>query len=785
MTLRRIFEPRSIAVVGASADPTKRGHQILRGLERSGFPGPVHAVNPRGGRLLGQELLPSVEGLPRGVDLAVLCTPADTAPDLVRACGERGVGGVVVLAVGFGESGGRGAELERRLGEAARARGVRVIGPNTSGLMNLHRRVNLIGVRDVRPGGIALLVQSGNIALGLMNEVVARTREGISVCCGLGNQVDVGFDEVLEYLGGDARTKAVIAHVEGLRRARAFLRVAARVTRRKPVVAVKSGRTAGGARSALSHTGAVAGPYDRLRAGLAQAGVAEVRRTDQLVAVAQALASGPAARPGGGIAILSDGGGQNTLAVDALTESGARLATLARDTRDRLRAVLGPAAAVANPVDVAGAADADPGAFARALDVLAPDPGVGIVLVVGLFGGYGIRFSDRLTASETEAARAMAARMRSLGKAMVAHSMYASHASRPLEVFRDAGIPVIESLEVACRAAVAVERRSRRMRAPRWDPDGPAPAPVHDAAAEPASVAEARRPDPHGGPSPTATPPPQPATGRTPDASTSPASRPQSAADHPRRPPPSPAWGRTTASPPPHPTIRAARAAGSTTLTEVEARALLDAAGLAFPAAEAADSAEAAARAAERLGYPVAVKLLSRRITHKSDAGGVALNVTNAAAAARAFEVIVANARVHARAEGIAPEAGSVLVTPMLPAPAAELLVGAYRDPHLGPTLTLGGGGTRVELLRDVSHRVLPIRAREVEAMIGELRVGRLLTGGDGAPPASVTGIVRAAEAVAACVMAWSDVAEVEVNPLFAYRGHAVPADARVVLAPA
>ena len=735
MTLRRIFEPASIAVVGASANPTKRGYQILRGLARSGYPGPVYAVNPRGGRLLGHVLLTSVEALPHGVDLAVLCTPASTAPDLVRACGERGVGGVVVLAVGFGESGSRGTELEARLGEAARVHGVRVIGPNTSGMMNLHERVNLIGVRGVRPGGIALLVQSGNIALGLMNEIGARTREGISVCCGLGNQVDVGFGEVLEYLGEDEHTRAVIAHVEGFTDARAFLRAAARVTPRKPVVVIKSGRTAVGARAALSHTGAVAGPYDRLRAGLAQAGVTEVRRTDQLVAVAHALASQPAAPPGSGIAILSDGGGQNTLAVDAITDSGARLATLARETRDRLREVLGPAAAVANPVDVAGAADTDPGAFARALDVLAPDPAVGIVLVVGLFGGYGIRFSDTLTAPETLAARAMAARTRALGKAMVVHSMYATHDSRPLDAFLDAGIPVIESLEAACRAAVELEHRSRPRRASRWNPDG------HPGRTGPV------------GPSRT--------TSRT-------GSIPSDAA----------------ATPPPHPAIRAARAEGRVTLTEMEARALLAAAGLVFPAAEVADSGDAAARAAERLGCPVAVKLLSRRITHKSDAGGVVLDVADGASAARAFEVIVSNARAYARAEGLPPEAWSVLVAPMLPAPTAEVLIGAYRDPQLGPMLTVGRGGTDVEVLRDVTHRVLPVRPEHIEMMIGELRASPLLAGSRGHPPVCIAGIIQAAEAVAGCVMTWSDVAEVEVNPLFAYSDRAVPADARVVLSP-
>ena len=713
MTLRRIFEPTSIAVVGASANPAKRGHQILRGLARAGYAGDVHAVNPRGGHLLGHEVVPSVEALPPGVDLAVLCTPAEMAPELTRACGERGVGGVVVLAVGFGESGRRGVELEARLGEAARARGVRVIGPNTSGMMNLNAGVNLIGVRGVRPGGIALLVQSGNIALGLMNEIGARTRSGISVCCGLGNQVDVGFGEVLEYLGGDPNTRAVIAHVEGFTDARAFLGAAARVTPRKPVVVIKSGRTAVGAGAALSHTGAVAGPYDRLRAGFAQAGVTEVRRTDQLVAVAHTLASQPVAPAGGAIAILSDGGGQNTLAVDALTEAGAPLARLAPATRDGLRAVLGPAAAVANPVDVAGAADTDPGAFARALNVLAPDPAVGIVLLVGLFGGYGIRFSDRLSAPETDAARAMAARMRALGKGMVVHSMYATRASPPVEAFVDAGVPVVESLEAACRAAVELARRACRPRASGWRP-GPGPDPAAAAA--------------------------------------------------------------------PHPVIRAAREEGRVTLTEMESRALLEEAGLAFPAADVARSAHAAATAAGRRGGPVAVKLLSRHITHKSAAGGVVLDVAGGDAAAAVFEEITIGARAFARAHKLPGESYSVLVTPMLAAPRAELLVGAYRDPQLGPVLTLGNGGGRVEILRDVAHRVLPVREADLRTMIGELRAISIPARHRDRTAAPMDDIAVAAAAVARCVTTWSDVAEVEVNPLFAYDDRAVPVDARVVL---
>ena len=731
--LRQVFEPRSIAVVGASANPTKRGHQILRALDESGYAGAVYAVNRGGGTILGQPVYRSVEDLPEAADLAVLCTPAATTPALVRACGERGVGGAVVLAVGFGESGGEGAEFEARLREAGREHGVRLIGPNTSGLLNLPLGVNLIGARGVRPGGIALVVQSGNIALDLMTRVTEQSRMGISICCGLGNEVDVGFGEVLEYLGGHDDTQAVIAHIEGCRNARGLLYAAARVTRRKPVVVIKSGRTAVGAHAALSHTGAVAGPYDRLRAGLAQAGVVEVRRSDELLAVAQALASQPASPPsvrrtrsgpsrsqptrsrrtGLGVTILSDGGGQSTLAVDALHEMGVALAELAPATSSALRALLGPAAAVRTPVDVAGAADADPGAFAQALEVLAADPGVGVVLLVGLFGGYAIRFSKQLAESEAEAAASMATTMKSLGKGLVVHSQYASHRSAALETLREAHVPVIGSLDVACRAVAELQRRGVRLtRSAQWRPER----------------------------------------------------------EHPR----------ITASP--HHIINDARAEGRYTLDEMQARALLGETGLSFPATEVARTADEAAAVATRAARPVAIKLLSTHITHKTDAGGVVLDVAGPDEARAAFESIAANALAYARGRGLPEEEWAATVSPMLASPVAELLVGACRDPRLGPVLTIGAGGIWVEVLRDVAHRVLPVAPREVEAAIGELKVSALLAGGRGGRAVGLGAIVDAAAAVAECVMRWPDVAEVEVNPLFVYEDRALPVDARVVL---
>lgn len=719
-SLARIFDPASIAVVGASSDPAKRGYQIVRALTESGYGGRIHPVNPRGGELLGLAVTESVERLPDGVDLAVLCTPAEMAPDLVRACGARRVGGAVVLAVGFAEVGAAGEVLEDRLAEAGKASGVRIIGPNTSGLLNLERGVNLVGARDVRSGGLAVVVQSGNVALALMTEVTERSWDGISIYLGVGNQIDVGFAEALQYLEVHHRTHAVIAYVEGLRDPAAFLATANRVGRTKPVVLLKSGRTIRGAEAARSHTGAVAGPYDRLRAGLAQAGVVELARADELLHVAETLGRQPVPDPGLGVAILSDGGGQGTLAVDWLTEAGARLSPLRASTRAELRALLGPAAAVANPVDLAGAADGDPERFGHVVEMLVADPAVGTVLVVGLFGGYGIRFADALTDGEGRAAAAMAAAAREAGRGLVVHTMYAAHRSPPLEILGRAGVPVVGSLEVACRCVAELQRRAV------WLERGPWP--YHDRGSE---------------------------TGA----------------------------GRAGAVHASHPAIDRAMDEARGALTEPEARAVLADVGLEFGRSFVADSAAAVVEAFRALGGSVVVKLVSADILHKSDAGGVVVGVASEEDAREAYAAIRDSARRYAARHGL-EEVGEprTIVVRHLESPRVELLVGGYRDPDLGPVLTLGAGGVWVEALGDAAVRVLPVDDRELEAMLAELRVARRLGGGRGFVPVQRGPIFTAARAVAEVMARWPQVSEVELNPLFVYEERAVPVDARIVL---
>ncbi|MDT8340646.1 MAG: acetate--CoA ligase family protein [Longimicrobiales bacterium] len=722
--LTPVFAPRSVAVVGASADPGKRGYQILRALAESGYRGAVYPVNPRGGTLLGLPVHPSIAALPEAPDLAVVCTPAATAPDVVAACGARGIPAAVILAVGFGEAGTEGAALEARVREAARRGGVRVVGPNTSGLLNLPLGLNLIGARGVRSGGLSLLVQSGNMALALMNEATDASRAGVALCCGLGNEADVGFGEALGYLGAHEATRAILCYAEGMRDARGFLEAAAGVARTKPVVLLKAGRSAEGAVAARSHTGAVAGPYERLRAGMAQAGVVEVLRTDEMLQVGAALAWQPPARPESAVAILSDGGGQATLAVDALSELSVPLARLGPETRSSLRALLGPAAAVGNPVDLAGAADQDPGVFARALDLLVRDGSVGTVLVVGLFGGYGIRFAESLAAGEETAAHQMAALAARAGVGLVVHSMYAPHWTPALEALGAAHVPVVASLDVACRAVAEVWRRGRLLETEPWSP-----APGGAGAS---------------------------GTGRR--------------------------VGVGKAEPDPDAAIVRARREGRTVLTEPEARALLARAGLVYLPAELCRTPGEALRAARRWAEPLALKVVSDRIPHKSDAGGVALGVSGEAAVCRTFSDILDRARAHLEGQDLPGEVEGVLISPMQPPPLVELLVGACRDPDVGPVLSMGAGGVWVEALADVAHRVLPVDDAAVRAQLQELRVAGMLAGGRGRPRADVEAVVRAARAVARCLLENPDVAEVEVNPLFVHASGAVPVDARVYL---
>lgn len=721
LELERILRPGGIAVVGASQDPTKRGYQVVRALQNRGYEGNIQPVNPSGGILLGLPVAPSVEAASGPLDLAVICTPAPTVPELIRACGRRGLAGAVVLAAGFRELGERGEALETALTAAARESGVRVIGPNTSGILNLPLGLDLIGVPGTRPGRLALLAQSGNAALALLNDAVDRPGEGFSFVVGLGNESDLRFHEYLAFLGGAPEVGAVMVHAESFRDGEAFLRVARDVAPHLPVVVLKGGRTRAGDRAARSHTGAVASDHLVVRSALRQAGAVEVTRSDDLLPVARMLAGQPPARRGRGLAILADGGGQGTLAADTLEEAGVPLAELEEGTRMRLRELLGPNAALGNPVDFAGAADRDPSVFPRALEFILADPEVAGVVVVGLFGGYAIRFAAELEGAEWTAAGELAGVARDAGKPLVVHSIYAESGSRAIRELVEAGVPVLRSVETACRAAAASWERGRHLEV--LAGRGPASRGAGDVAP---GAAAAPGPDL-----------------LEPDL------------------------------------LEQARQEGRPALLETESRALLERWGVPLVTARFCTTGEEAVQALAELGGEVVVKAVSGTVLHKTEAGGVVVGCATLQAVESAYGAVRRRVEEWARERGLDPDVRGVLVARRLPAPTVELLVGVRRDPSFGHVLTVGAGGTAVEVLKDVAVRVLPVEPAEIREMLGELRIAALLRGHRGRPPVDLDALVRLIGDLASAACAVPELEELELNPVFASPDSVVAVDAR------
>ena len=702
------LNPNSVAIIGASKDPTKRGFRAIQTLLQEKFAGAIFPINPKESEILGLPCHPDLASVPQEIDLALICTPARTLPAMVKACGEKGVKGAVVLAGGFSEAGAEGTRLEQEMVAAARQFGVRLVGPNTSGMFNTHKACNLVGFSNLEAGGIGILSQSGNMALSLVTEGQINGHMGFSTYIGVGNEADLQFSEYLDYFGDDEQTKVVIAYVEGLKNGHAFLESARRVCRIKPVVLYKSGRTEVGQSAAKSHTGALAGSYGVARGALQQAGVTVVSQSDQILSVAEALALLPPP-PSKRIAILADGGGHATIAADALTEQGMTLPRLSQQTRERLAAILPPAAALANPVDVAGGTDANPEVFADCAEAILADPSIDALLIVGLFGGYAIRFSETLGPIESHTASRLGGMIERFGKPIMLQSLYAPMRTESLVTLRAAGVPVHESVERAVRCLVSLaEYGAARARI---------------AAEQPAAAPAAN----------------------------------------------------TTAST----VVSAARSEGRNSLLEHEAQALLKSYAITLPPSVLVSSPAELGQARDQLGeVPLAMKVVSRDILHKSDAGAVKLNVVGESEMSQAYAAIVKSSLAY-RADA---DIKGVLVTPMARKGGVEMIIGVTRDPQFGPVMMFGLGGIFVEVLKDVVFRSLPLTAIDAAEMLDEIKANAILGGVRGAPPVDRKALVDLMLRISQVCLAHPEIAELDLNPILGYADGYALVDARMIL---
>ena len=676
--LNRFFNPNAVAVVGASSKPGKVGHAILRNLASSGFQGPIYPVNPHADEILGLKCHRSVVEIEGPVDLAVVVVPAPAVVPVMEECGEKGIGGAVVISAGFKEAGPEGLAREHDLGEVARKLGIRVVGPNCLGVMSTGSGLNATFAAGMpNRGNVSLMSQSGALATAIIDWSIQQGI-GYSKFVSFGNGVDVGVVDLLRAWEDDEETTVIVAYIEGLPNGPEFIEVARRVSLKKPVIVVKSGSTQAGARAVSSHTGSLAGSEHAYNAAFLQSGVIRAHSMEELFDLAVAFAyQGPPR--GRSVGIVTNAGGPGIMATDAADRAGLRLASLEQETVQALREKLPEAANFYNPVDVLGDADAE--RYRYAAEHLLRDENVDGVIAV---------LTPQAMTRAKEVAEEVASVATGSKKPVLACFMGGGAMEEAVDVLNDSRVPVYPYPERAVQALARMAEYQEWLEEP---PD------------------EYIRVVPY--------------TGGV------------------RR------------------VFEAARVEGRLDLGEVEAREVLKAYGLRVPESEVARSGEEAAEHAEKIGFPVVMKIVSPDILHKSDIGGVRVGIRDRQEATDAYDLMMLRVR------RFMPDADlrGVLVQEMIQG-GREVIIGSTRDPQFGPLVMFGLGGIYVEVLKDVSFRVAPVGERHARRMVDEIRSAALLRGARGEKGSDIEAIVNTVLVVSQLVTDFPEILEMDINPL-------------------
>jgi acetyltransferase len=672
----------------------------MRNLLRGGFAGPIVPVNPGQQAVAGVLAYPDVASLPLVPELAVVCTPPETLPEIADALGRRGTRAAVILTAGLGRAAAQGAAgVAGELLAAAGRHGLRLLGPNCVGILvpGLSLNASFAHV-DAAPGDLAFVSQSGAVCTTALDWAHG-ARVGFSCMVSLGDSLDVDAGDVLDYLGADPRTRAILLYLESVAGARKFLSAARAAARNKPVLVVKSGRALPAARAAATHTGALAGADDVYDAAIRRAGMLRVDRIDELFGAAETLARAQPIR-GGRLAILTNGGGLGVLATDTLVARGGRLAELSPETLRRLSEFLPAGWSRANPVDIVG--DAPPERLARALRVVLDDPGVDALLV--------IHAPTAITSSEEAARAVLDVVAEGAGHHVLASWVGSGGAEGARALLRAANVPTYDTPDDAIAAFLHLVEYRRNQELLMETPPSPPPGFAAD-------VAGARK------------------------------------------------------------IIGDALAAGRELLSEPEAKALLEAFGIPCVETRIAASPEEAGRLARSLGLPAALKIVSPDVTHKSDVGGVVLDLETPEAVRRAAEAMAERLRAQKPGARLA----GYSVQPMARRPGAhELLLGAATDPVFGPVILFGQGGTGVEVIADRAVALPPLNPNLARALVSETRVARLLQGYRERPAVDMNALLHALVQLSQLLVELPEVIELDANPILADADGVLVLDARV-----
>lgn len=675
-SLAVFFDPKSVAVVGASEDPSKVGGSVLANLRAGGFAGRIIPVNLRGGIVQGLAAVPSLLDVDGAVDVAVLAVPAPAVLPVLKECVAKGVGGAVVITAGFRESGPQGREREEEIRAWLRDQPLRVLGPNCLGWIRPSRRLNLTFAPGMpRVGSLGFFSHSGALCTAILDW----SRDhgvGFSLFASLGNQADLTETDLVEALAQDPETHVILGYLEGVADGRKFFEALRAAAAKKPCVLVKAGRSSEGARAVSSHTGALAGSDRAFDAAVTQAGAVRAGSLEELFDLARALAVQPLP-PGRGVVIVTNGGGPGILATDAAEAAGLEVTPLDEGVREHLARILPPHASLGNPVDLAG--DATAARYGAALAALAGRDASSLVLL-----------TPQAATDPVGVGRAILGATRCWRAPVLAAFVGGARVRPGVQILEEGGVPCYPFPERAVRALAGMVTLAQRRRS-------------------------------------------RPADWRFP------ANRDRAGAH-----------------------LAQLRASGVRRLGFLDGVPLLEAYGLRTIRGALARTPEEAREAARALGFPVAVKIVSPEIPHKTEVGGVRLGLTSADEVGAAVTGMLARVRADrpgARIEG-------VLVQQMAPPGGMEMLLGMVRDPQFGPLVVIGFGGIYVEVLKDTAMRVAPLAPSEALAMVEELRMAPALKGARGASGVDLDRLAETICRFGLLVAEFPQLQELEVNPL-------------------
>ncbi len=705
--LEVMFKPRSVAVIGATERQGSVARTILWNLLSTSFGGTIFPVNPKYGSILGIKAYPSVGAIPDEVDLAVIVTPAKTVPGLIQECADKGVRAAIIISAGFKETGPAGVALEEEILKIARKSNMRIVGPNVLGVMNPITGLNATFASTMaRPGSVGFISQSGALLTAILDWSF-RENVGFSAFVSIGSMLDVGWGDLIHYLGDDPNTRSIVIYMESIGDARSFLSAAREVALTKPIIVIKPGRTEEAAKAAASHTGSLTGGDEVLAAAFRRSGVLRVDTISDLFSMAEVLSKQPRPR-GPRLTIVTNAGGPGVLATDALITGGGALAPISAAAMEQYNKLLPPHWSHNNPIDILGDADAE--RYAKSIEIAVNDEESDGTLVI---------LTPQAMTNPTDTARALADHFarpagHAYGKPILASWMGGPEVSSGESILNKANIPTFAYPDTAAQTFNYMWRYQRRLTALYQTPE----------------LAED--------------------------------------------------YGETGFK---HYLIKEMldqiRATGRTILTEYESKQVLEAYDIPTVPTRLAKSADEAVRIAGEIGYPVVLKLNSETITHKTDVGGVRLDLGNAEEVRNAYVTMEQNV-----SEKYSPrDFLGVTVQPMVSLKNGyELILGSSPDPQFGPVVLFGTGGTLVEVFKDRALAIPPLNTTLARLTMSRTKIYEALKGVRGRPPVDLAELDKLFVRFSQLVVEQRWIKEIDINPLFVSHEQIIALDGRVVL---